>query len=186
MDPRQVQGMGMGRVNRAVRRAVPDAEGAPPRVDRADAVHRQAGRAGRSRRSHIGAEERTVAGLQRLFDRRRRHGAARLRQLRTARGLRTTRSPGHFRTRGDCHRALRAIVARHQTEGRGRARRGRLSDLFRSQGRRVCGRRRLPAWSDASGRRCAARQRDGHAGRARRPLDARCGRHAERPAARAQ
>ncbi len=44
----------------------------------------------------------------------------------------------------------------------------------------------VPARSDAPGRRRAARQRHGHAGGAGRPVDARGGRHAGRPAPRAQ
>ena len=44
----------------------------------------------------------------------------------------------------DRHRALRRVVARHQAEGRGRTRRRRLPDLFRSARRRLFRGRRVP------------------------------------------
>ena len=137
VDSGEVQGMGMAGGHRAVRRPVPDAEGTPARARRADEVHGDARRANRRGRSHVGTEIRAAAVLQRVFDRRRRDGAARLRQLRASRGLRAARSPRHLGARRDCHRPLRTIVARHQTEGRGRTRRGRLPDLFRPQRRWV-------------------------------------------------
>ena len=56
-------------------------------------------------------------------------GAARLRQLRPARGLRGARALRHLGEGRDRHRALRRVVARHQAEGRGRARRDRLPHL---------------------------------------------------------
>ena len=56
-----------------------------------------------------------------------------------------------------------AVVARHQAEGRGRARRDRLPDLLRSPRRRVLRGRGVSGRPDAQQRRRAARQRDGHA-----------------------
>jgi hypothetical protein len=79
----------------------------------------------------------------------------------------TAGSPRHLGAGRDCHRPLRPVVARHQAEGRRRARRDRLPDLFRSPGRWVCGGRRVPGRSDAAGWRRPARQRHGHAGGAR-------------------
>ncbi len=55
------------------------------------------------------------------------------------------------------------VVARHQAEGRGRARRDRLPDLFRSERRRLLRRTGVSRRPDAAERRRAARQRDGHA-----------------------
>ena len=74
------------------------------------------------------------------------------------------------------HRALRRHVARHQAEGRGRARRRRLPDLLGSAGGRVCEGESSPR-ADAPARRRAARQRHGHAGLSGRSADARRGRH---------
>ena len=65
----------------------------------------------------------------------------------------------------DRHRALWPVVARHQAEGGGRARRHRLPDLLRSPRRRVLRRRRVSRWTDAQSGRRAARQRHGHADR---------------------
>ena len=70
---------------------------------------------------------RAAAHLQRVLDRRRRHRAARLRELRRPRRLRGARPARHRRERQDRHRPLRRIVARHQAEGRRRARRGRAA-----------------------------------------------------------
>ena len=53
------------------------------------------------------------------------------------------------------------LVARHQAEGRGRARRRRLHHLFRPAGRRLLRGRRFPQGPDAPAGRRAARQRDG-------------------------
>ena len=66
-----------------------------------------------------------------------------------------------------------AVVARHQAEGRRRARRDRLPDLLRSARRRVYRGRRVSGRADAQSRRRAARQRDGHADVSRRSADAR-------------
>ena len=128
----------------------------------AHALHRQAAGAARRHRSHIVADRRAVAHLQRLLQRRRRHRSAGVRELRRARRLRATRSPGRVGEGRDRDRALRRRVARHQAQGRRRARRHRLHHLFRSARRRLL---RRPAFSrrplPSAGRR-AARQRDGH------------------------
>ena len=65
-----------------------------------------------------------------------------------------------------------AVVARHQAQGRRRARRDRLPDLFRSARRRVLRGRRVSGRPDAHRGRRAARQRDGHADVSRRSADA--------------
>ena len=51
---------------------------------------------------------------------------------------------GHLGQGQDRDRALRRLLARHQAEGRGRARRDRLPDLLRPAGRRLLRGRRLP------------------------------------------
>ena len=71
-----------------LRRALPDAEGARARAGRADEVHGEARRAGGRVRSDDRPEDRAAAVLQRVLDRRRRHRAARVRQLRPRRRLR--------------------------------------------------------------------------------------------------
>ena len=85
-----------------------------------------------------------LPGLQRLLHRWRRHRAAGLRQLRHPGGLRGTRSPRHLREGRHRDRALRRILARHQAQGGGRARRRRLPHLFRPARRRLRAGRRLP------------------------------------------
>ena len=101
-------------------------------------------------------------------------GAAGLRQLRPARGLRGARAPRHLREGRDRDRALRRVVARHQAQGRGRARRGRLPHLLRSARRRLLRRATsFPTGPMRTERRRAARQRDGHAALSRRSADAR-------------
>ena len=54
------------------------------------------------------------------------------------------RAPRHLREGRDRHRALRRLVARHQAQGRRRARRGGLPHLLRSARRRLRRRRRFP------------------------------------------
>ena len=71
----------------------PTPEAAAARDDRADAIHGEARRAARSGRPHVGPEERAAADLQRVLHRRRRDGAARLRELRPSRTT-TRRSSG--------------------------------------------------------------------------------------------
>ena len=87
-------------------------------------------------------------------------GRARLRELRRARGLRRARASWHRRPREDRDRALRRILARHQAESRGGARRHRVPHLLRpARGRLLPGR-------DLSGRRVAQRaQRAARLGR---------------------
>jgi hypothetical protein len=82
LAPGTLQGEGVGRPHRAVRRAVPNAQGTPARNDSAHAVQGHARGAGRGGRPHVEPEGRTAPDLQRVLDRRRRHGAGRLRQLR--------------------------------------------------------------------------------------------------------
>ena len=107
-----------------------------------DAVRREARGAGRGGGPDVRPEGRAAADLQRLLDRRRRDGAAGLRELRPARRLRGARAPRRLGQGRHRHRALRRVVARHQAEGGGRARRGRLPDLLRSERRRLFRRRR--------------------------------------------
>ena len=57
--------------------------------------------------------------------------------------LRGARAPRHRRQGQDRHRPLRRLVARHQAEGRRRARRDRLPDLLRPARRRLLPGRRL-------------------------------------------
>ena len=71
------------------------------------------------------------------------------------------RPAGRLREGQDRHRALRPLVARHQAEGGGRARRGRLPHLLRPARRRLLRGRRVPEGPDAPEGRRAARQRDG-------------------------
>ncbi len=111
-----------------------------------------------------GQHERAAAHVQRLLDRWRRDGAAGLRELRRAGRLRAARPAGHLREGRHRDRALRRVLARHQAEGGGGARRGRLPDLFRPARRRLratatC----FPSGPYAPQGRRAARQRDGHA-----------------------
>ena len=61
MDSRAVQGVGLGRRDRALRRALPDAEGTRARADRADEVHGEARGTGRGGRSDLGSEERAAS-----------------------------------------------------------------------------------------------------------------------------
>src|ERR1039457_1103646 len=88
--------MGIRRSHRNFRRAVSYAEGACPGNGRTHKIHRQAGGAGAGGRSNIESEVGATSYLQRVFDRRRRDGAAGLRQLRIARGLREARPAGHL------------------------------------------------------------------------------------------
>ena len=110
-------------------------------------------------RPDVEPEGRAAADLQRLLHRRRRHRAARVRELRPPARLRGARAARRLGEGRDRDRALRPVVARHQAEGRGGARRHRLPDLLRSARRRVRGRRCVPEGPDAQRRRRAARQR---------------------------
>ena len=90
-----------------------------------------------------GAASRAAPDLQLLLGRRRRHRAAGLRELRRARRLRGARAARHLGERRDRDRAVRRLLARHQAEGRRRARRGRLHHLLRSARRRLLRGRRV-------------------------------------------
>ena len=83
-----------------------------------------------------------LADLQRVLDRRRRHGAAGVRELRPPGGLRGAGAARHLGQGRDRHRAYGESWRGHQAEVRGRARRGRLPDLFRSERRWVSAMRR--------------------------------------------
>ena len=138
VDSREVQGVGPRRADRDLRRALPDAEGARCWNWWSPRASPPSWRSPRSPGDPTSAQQRrATADLQRLLHRWRRHRAAGLRELRRARGLREARPPGHLREGRHRDRALRRLVARHQAQGRGRARRGRLPDLFRSARRRL-------------------------------------------------
>ena len=184
VDRRPAEAVGVAGRDRGVPRADADAENAPARDDRAHQVRRLAGRTARRRRSDLEPAGRTAPVLQRVFGRRRRHRAPGVRQLRPPAGLRGARPAGRLGERRDRHRPLRRVVARHQAEGRRRARRHRVPHLLRSERRRVLRRGGVPGRPDAQQGRRAARQRDGHARASRRPADAQRRRHARRPAAR--
>ena len=93
--------------------------------------------------SNFQSTNRTAPHLQRLLHRRRRHRAARLRQLRHPRRLRAARAHGRLRQRHYRHRALWPLLARHQAQSRRRTRRRRLPHLFRSARRRLLRRAKL-------------------------------------------
>ena len=132
VDAGEVQGVRLRRADRDLLRAVPHSEGARGRTAGADAVRGQAAGAAAGRRSHLAADRRAAAHLQRLLERRRRHRSAGVRELRRARRLRAARAPGRVGEGRDRDRALRRRVARHQAQGRRRAWRDRLHHLFRS------------------------------------------------------
>ncbi len=77
-------------------------------------------------------------------------------ELRHAGGLRRTGSPGRLREGRHRHCALWQFLARHQAQGRGRAWRHRLPDLFRSARRRLFRGRRFPEGPDAARKACSA------------------------------
>ena len=173
VDPGAVQGMGLGRADRALRR--PLSRRRRTRLLEMVAPTRFVAKLEEpavAADPTSGPEGRAAAHLQRLLGRRRRDGAARLRQLRPARGLRAARPARHLGEGRDRHRALRRLVARHQAEGRRRARRRRVPHLLRSARRRVLRGRGVPGRTDAAARRRAARQRHGHAGLPGRPAHA--------------
>ncbi len=174
--------MGVGCRDRAVRRALPHAEAARAGTGRADEVHGEAGRAGRVGGSHERPEDRTTAVVQRVLDRRRRHGAARVRQLRAHRGLRAARADGNFDARSDRPGALRPDLSRRQSQDRVRTRRRRLPDLLRPERRWICARRGVSERPDAPERRRAARIGGRPGERGWRPVDHRHRLGARRPA----
>ena len=101
-------------------------------------------------------------------------------------GLRTARETWRRRQRQHRHRQVRPQLARHQTEGRGRARCRRLHHLLGSARRRVLSGGRLRARCLAPGAGRAARQRHGHAGLSRRSAVAGMGLGTGQPQARSQ
>ena len=101
----------------------------------------QIDRTGSACRSNLDPSRRAAAHLQRIFRRWRRYRAADLRQLRQSRGLREAGPSGYFGQGRDRDCALWPGMARHQTQGGGRARRHRLHHLLRSQGGRLFRRR---------------------------------------------
>ncbi len=146
-------------------------------------LHRQPGRAPDPRGLDLGPDRRAAAGLQRLLDRRRRHRRGGLRQLGRARRLRGAGAPGRQRPRQDRARALRWLLARHQAQGRRRARRDRLPHLLRSARGRLSPWRRLPQGRLAARGQRAARLGRRHADPPGRPADAVRRRHQGRQAA---
>ena len=142
MDARQIPGMGLGRADRDLRRAVPDAERAAardssrPRVSRPRSKNRPwpsiphpGQKAEQLPTYNVYSIDGDVTAL------------ARLRELRASGGLRRARSHRRLGSRRHRHRPLRRIVPRHQAEDRRRARRRRLHHLLRSARRRIFWRR---------------------------------------------
>ena len=133
VDSGEVQGMGMGRADRDLSGALSDAEGA--RCSNWSRPHRSRPRS-KSRRLSVDPTSNQDAEQLPTYNAYSIDGdvtgAARLRELRAAGGLRGARPARHLRQGRDRHRALRRIVARHQAEGGGRARRGRLPHLLGS------------------------------------------------------
>ncbi len=132
LDPRSVPRLGARRADRDVPRALSHAARASRGARRTGAFRRPPARAGPAPGPDLQPAIGAAPDLQRLFSRRRRHRAARVRQLRRARGLRPARAPRHLGQGGHRDRALRPVVARHQAQGGRRARGRRLSDLLRS------------------------------------------------------
>ncbi len=140
---RAVQGVRLGRADRDVRRAVPDAAASGCSRCVAPRGSRPSSRSRRCGGSDLEPEDRAAAHLQRVLDRRRRHGAARVRQLRPAGGLRRARAarrlgaraPSSSRATAQSWRGIKPKVA-------ARARRHRLPHLLRSARRRVLRRAR--------------------------------------------
>ena len=135
-----------------VRRPVPDAEGARARAGRADA------RSPRSSRSPSVAVDPTSGQKSEQLPTYNAYsidgdvtGTARLRQLRPSGGLRGARALGISVKGAIVIARYGELVARHQAEGRRRARRRRLPDLLRSAATTAIGeRRRVPDGADAS------------------------------------
>ena len=129
--------------DRDLRRAVPDAEGAAARDDRADALQGDARRA---------AGRRSIPPRGRSDEQLPTYNAYSIDGDVTAplvyvnygrpEDYEELDAPRRLGEGRDRHRALRRVVARHQAEGRGRARRGRLPDLLRSARRRLFAERR--------------------------------------------
>ena len=175
LRPEAVHELGPRRLDRAARGAHADARRARGRARRARAVHGRPEGARRARGPGLGGR-RTARDLQRLFRRRRRHRRGRLRELRRAGRLRRAGEAGHRRGRQDRDRALRRKLARHQAQGRRRARRGGLPHLLGSERRWVLPGRCVPGRPLPDGAGRAARERHGHAAPSGRPADAGLGR----------
>ena len=143
-------------------------------------------RDGSEGRPDVRPDGRAASDLQRVLRRRRRDGAARLRQLRSSRRLRTPRAPRHRREGKDRDCPLRRRLARHQAQGRGREGSRRLHHLLRPQRRRLLRGRGLPEGRVSTRAGRAARQRRGHAHPLGRSSDAGHRRDEGRPAPRAQ
>ena len=169
---RQLQAARLRRVALRVQRPAALAEGAPHRHRRARR-REAAGRRGHDSRRSVGDEAGHPAGVQRVFAVRRRHRRHRVRELRHPGGLRDAEEARRRRQRQDRPRALRRQLARHQAEGRGRARRHRLHHLFRSARRRLFSGGCVSGWSVPRAGHDSARQRDGHAALSRRSVHAR-------------
>ncbi len=163
--------------------ALPHAQGARPGDGGADGLHGPARRARPAGGLDLRPDGRAAPRLQRLLDRRRRHGRAGLRQLRRPRRLRRAGAARHRRQGQDRHRPLRRLLARHQAQGGRRARRHRLHHLLRPARGRLLPGRRLPQGRLALRVERPARLRGRHAALPRRPADPRRGRHRERQAA---
>ena len=184
VDPAAAQVLGLGRPHRDVPGPLPDPHKRGARAARAGqgALPGQADRAADPRRRLLGPDRLGVAGLCRLPGRRRRHGRARLRQLRHARRLQGARAHGRGCEGQDRHRPLRRGLARPQAQARPGARGDRLHHLFRSGRRRLRGGRRLSEGRLAAGRERPARLGPGHDPLSRRPADAGRGRDGRRQA----
>src|SRR5207247_1609800 len=168
VDPREVQELRARRADRVVRRAVPHAQGARGGARRPDQVRGEApGAAGRGR-PDLEPASRAAADVQRLLGRRRRDRAPRVREFRRPGGLRAARAARRIGEGRDRDRALLRLVARHQAQGRGRARRRGLPHLLGPERGRLHPRRHLSPGPVATARRRAARQCDGHARLSRR------------------
>ena len=158
VDAGEVQGMGLGRARSSTstccspRRRSALLELVAPTRSRRSSTSRPSPSIRRR------PEDRAAADLQRVLHRRRRH--------RRRSSTSTTAAPEDYDElerlgisvqRRHRHRALRRFVARHQSQDRGRARRGRLPDLLRSERRRVFRERRcFPTARCARATACSA------------------------------
>ncbi len=150
VDSRPIQILGLGRAHREFQRPFPHAQRTPPRTGRAHEIHCEAARAAPSPSIPLRASRAEQLptynaystdgdvtaplvyvnyGVPEDYDQLDRLGVS---------------VEGRHR-----HRPLRRLVARHQAEGRGRARRRRLHHLFRSARRRLLARRCFPEGPDA-------------------------------------
>ena len=183
MDSREVQELRPRRAHRDLRRALPHAQGAGGGAPRTDQVPRETSGATRPGRSDVLPAGGAAPDVPCLLCRRRRHRAARVRQLRHSGGLRAAGPNAGVGQGRDRNRALWRFVARHQAESRRRTRRRGLPHLLGPEGRWLRSGRRVPAGTLAADGRGATRQRDGHAGLSRRSAHARRRSHEGREAA---